>query len=218
MVRSGKQRIALFVEGDTEQNYFRSLRKYKNVELIFKPVNMGGGGYKSFLEKIRKESTKTYIAFFIIIDLDKVEEDRENFNSLLRFCKLQNKKKNEIPFFIIGNNKDFEFFACCHCPKYTISKDTKTYIEKDFKYRDLSKFKSDDKIYEFLNKDGRSYINALNILKSKKSYIENLYTVNKKSLDINIKIKSTDINEHCLNGKNSNIGELFDIILGNYKQ
>ena len=175
-IRQPIQNILVFVEGDTEENYFKSLRKHRNnnIKLSFKTSNMDGGGYNNFLNKIRKESTKGYIAFFIIIDLDKVQSDSVNFNKLLDYCKKKNSEKNQIPYFLIGTNKDFEFFACCHCPKYKVSKDTKSYIEKEFNFRDLNKFKSDSKIYEFLNRDGRTVENALETLKKIKHYIENI--------------------------------------------
>ena len=214
-IRQPIQNILVFVEGDTEENYFKSLRKHRNnnIKLSFKTSNMDGGGYNNFLNKIRKESTKGYIAFFIIIDLDKVQSDSVNFNKLLDYCKKKNSEKNQIPYFLIGTNKDFEFFACCHCPKYKVSKDTKSYIEKEFNFRDLNKFKSDSKIYEFLNGDGRTVENALETLKKIKPYIENIYKKTNKGLDISINITQTNIDPSRINSKNSNINEFFDLIL-----
>lgn len=209
------QNILVFVEGDTEENYFKGFRQHKknNIKLSFKPSNMDGGGYKNFLNKIRKESSKGYIAFFIIIDLDKVQSDSANFNELLAYCRKKNSEKNQIPYFLIGTNKDFEFFACCHCSKYKISKDTKSYIEKDLNFKDLNKFKSDSKVYEFLNRDGRSFENALETLKSINPYIKNTYTKTNKGLDISINITQTSIDSNRINSKNSNIDEFFDLIL-----
>ena len=35
----------MFVEGYTEANYFKKLRKNNNVEIAYKEINMEGGGY-----------------------------------------------------------------------------------------------------------------------------------------------------------------------------
>lgn len=214
-LRQPIQNILVFVEGDTEENYFKGFRQQNknNIKLSFKPSNMDGGGYKNFLNKIRKESTKGYIAFFIIIDLDKVQSDSTSFNELFSYCTKKNREKNQIPYFLIGSNKDFEFFACCHCPKYKISKDTKSYIEKDFNFKDLNKFKSDTKIYEFLNRDSRRFENALTTLKSVKPYIENVYQKTNKGLDVTINITQTNIDSNRINSRCSNIYEFFDLIL-----
>ena len=56
MNREGKLKLKLFVEGYTEENYFKKLRKNNNVEIAYKEINMEGGGYTNFLEEIKKSS------------------------------------------------------------------------------------------------------------------------------------------------------------------
>lgn len=213
MTREGKLRIKLFVEGYTEENYFKNLRKSNNVEISYKEVNMKGGGYTSFLNEVRKSPDSGFIAVFIVVDLDKFiqEPDQgEPFKKLLRHCKNKN-KSGKIPYFLIVSNKDFEYFACCHCLNYK-NTDTTAYITKKFKYKSLEEFKEYEKVYNFLNSNSRSYTNALSKIRYQKPYISNQYKKEVKGLDINIKIKRTEIESGALNYFHSNIYELFEII------
>ena len=63
-----QKRFAVFCEGDTEYNYIDKMRKNQGVELVLKPINMHGGGYSNFLQKIKTESQSNYLAKFIIMD------------------------------------------------------------------------------------------------------------------------------------------------------
>ncbi|MBF8984532.1 RloB domain-containing protein [Lutibacter sp. B2] len=211
MIRKSKQRLMLLVEGDTEENYMKELKNNPDVYFSIKPVNMHGGGYTNFKNRLRKESTKGFLAIFILIDLDKAFDEKKQLKDLIDYCKMQN-KKSEIPYILIGTNKDFEFFACCHCPNYKKG-NTDQYITKIFGYKDVGKFKSDTKIYTFLNSDHRSFKEALNKLSSKHpAYFKHVYKKEKKGLDITIKLSKTIINQDALTSLHSNIYELFDII------
>lgn len=208
MIKSPKKKIKLFVEGDTEENYFKRLRKDNNVEIIYQEVNMKGGGYSNFLKMIKKSGDLGYIAVFVIVDMDKIYEDRGSFNKLMEYCKTKNKSK-KIPYFVVGTNKDFEFFACSHCPNYK-GQPTSQYITNQFGYKSVETFKSDPKIFEFLNKNNRSYTLALERLRKKQPYVKNEFKVMKQ--DMKISISSTNQNEDALAYQHSNIYELFDII------
>lgn len=213
MTREGKLKLRLFVEGYTEENYFKKLRKNNNVEITYKEINMEGGGYTNFLEEIKKTSDLGFIAVFIVVDLDKYIceiNQKKPFEELVMYCKRKN-KNGRIPYFLIASNKDFEFFACSHCANYKDS-DTTAYITKNFKYKRLEDFKADEKVYEFLNSNSRTYNNAINKIKSKKPYISNEYIKDIKKLDKVIKIKHTNIHEEALCYFHSNLYELFDII------
>lgn len=206
---NSKPRLKLFVEGDTEYNYMYKLKYKKNVILSIKVVNMHGGGYKNFLQSIKKESSLGFTAIVIIIDLDKAHTDKKNLDKLIDFCKDKN-QRNNIPYILIGNNKDFEFFACCHCPKYK-NKDTKQYITKEFHYKSLGDFKADKNVFEFLNKNGRSSDIALKKLKSR-PFFNQKCSVKKRDLDITIKLSDFELYESALSYNHSNISDLFDII------
>ncbi len=213
MTRVGKLNIKLFVEGYTEENYFKNLRKSRNVEISYKEVNMKGGGYTNFYNEIRKSSDSGFIAIFIVVDLDKFIKEPNQvkpFNKLLKYCQDKN-KNGKIPYFLIVSNSDFEYFACCHCSKYK-NNDTTAYIINKFNYKSLDDFKNDEKIYSFLNSNFRSYTNALTKIRSQTPYISNLYNKDEKGLDIKIKIKRTVIESGALNYFHSNIYELFEII------
>lgn len=67
-----QKRFAIFCEGDTEYNYIDKMRRNQGVELVLKPINMHGGGYANFLQKIRTESQSNYLAKFIIVDADRL--------------------------------------------------------------------------------------------------------------------------------------------------
>ena len=48
------------------------MRKKQGVELVLKPINIHGGGYSNFLQKIKTESQSNYLAKFIIVDADRL--------------------------------------------------------------------------------------------------------------------------------------------------
>lgn len=115
-----QKRFAIFCEGDTEYNYIDKMRRNQGVELVLKPINMHGGGYANFLQKIRTESQSNYLAKFIIVDADRlttIQGELDGFNKLLEYCMIQNKKGNT-PHFIIMDNPNFEYVACLHSPAY----------------------------------------------------------------------------------------------------
>lgn len=211
MSRNIKPRIRLFVEGKTEDNYFKELAKSLNLDFSIETVDMNGGGYSNFLTKIK---TKGYLGctfIFIIIDLDKVCDDKKNFLKLVRHCNDQNKRV-DTPYFLIGNYKDFEYFACLHSSEYKEG-DTKQFIINKFKYKNIEAFKSNSKIFNFLNTNGRSYKNAIDKISKKQAYIYNEYKpVNKNNGDIVVKNVKVKINENLENIKNSNMNDFFNII------
>lgn len=148
MTRHGKMRLKVFVEGDTEKNYFSKLRKSNDIEISYIEINMHGGGYKEYLKQVKKKATDLGVmAVLVVVDLDKyVEEpcEKEPFKKLHNFCKRKN-KNGRTPYFLIASNRSFEYFACLHCPSYK-DNDVTRYIEKDFNYKNLDKFKSDKKV------------------------------------------------------------------------
>lgn len=96
------------------------MRKNQDVHISLKPINMHGGGYMNFLNKIKTESQTNCLAKFIIVDADRLKKhhkEKENFNKLVEYCRLQN-KKGTVPHFLIVNNPDFEYAACLHVPEY----------------------------------------------------------------------------------------------------
>lgn len=206
-----KKRFAVFCEGDTEYNYIDKMRKKQGVELVLKPINMHGGGYSNFLKQIKKESQTNYLAKFIIVDADRISADaneRGNFQKLVNYCRLQNEKGN-IPHFIIADNPDFEYVACLHDTAYK-GQSSKSFIENVWGYKELSDFKKDANVYDFLNSGARSYQNMLLKIRNQEKLVANKYEIKKQRYDI--VIRDTIINPGALNKKNSNIEEFFDII------
>ena len=214
--RKTQKNIILYVEGDTEKNYFNEFKKVEKEKIkisIEKIDNMGGGGYSNFLEKLKKSAPEYgYLAIFVIIDLDKINNpgEKKKLEEFINYCKTKNKQKS-IPHFLIGTKDDFEYFACCHCDNYNNS-DVKKFITQNLPYRTVDELKADKNVFYVLNRDGRSYeiANEKFIKKGNKFYIFNEYSFQKTSMDI--KIKNILINEEALNCKHSNIHQFFEII------
>ena len=206
-----KKRYAIFCEGDTEYSYIDKMRKNQGVELVLKPINMHGGGYSNFLKQIKKEAETNYLAKFIIVDADRIKSipgEQESFMKLLEYCKLQNDKGNT-PHFLIADNPDFEYVACLHDIEYK-GQDPKNFIVNAWKYKNITIFKSNEEVYEFLNSGSKSYSNLLDAIRKQEKLVSNKYEIKKKTFDI--VIKKTDYNQEALNKKNSNIEEFFDVI------
>ena len=206
-----KRRYAVFCEGDTEYNYTDKMRKRQGVELVLKPINMHGGGYSNFLKQIKKESHTNYLARFIIVDSDRiinVPGEKDNFLKLLEYCRIQNDKGNT-PLFVIADNPDFEYVACLHDADYK-GQETKTYIVKNWGFKDLDSFKNEAEIYDFLNSGSKSFETMLDIIRTQEKLVKNRYEIRKKTFDISI--RSTEYNPDVLGRKTSNIEEFFDVI------
>lgn len=210
MRRVAKQRIKLLVEGHTEENYFKGLNSFENLEVKVMSTNMNGGGYTNFINKLRKESALGFLAIFIIIDLDKAIEDSGNLQKLINYCRDKN-KSSDIPYFIIGTYKDFELFSCCHCSDYNFT-DTGQFIKRNLNFKNISEFKGKEDIYKYLNGGNRSYMVALNKLSNREKYIVNDFKRSKKGIDIVIKSNKILLNSEVITTYHSNIEELFKII------
>lgn len=209
-----RPKLRLFVEGKSENNYFREFGKKVNIEFVIEPIDMKGGGYSNFLQKIKEKGYQGCTAVVIIIDLDKIDDDKANFEKLLKYCKTQNKNKGcPVPYILLGTYEDFEYFACCHSKDYK-GGDTSPFIIKNYKYKNVTDFKADSKIYDVLNntKNNRSFNNACNMISKKSSYFNNKIEPKGKNGDITIKLSSFSINEQVRTSKNSNIHELFKLI------
>ena len=64
-LREIKKVFKIFCEGDSEYNYFDSMKRERKLSLAIKLVNMKGGGYGNFLEKIREDGNTNCLAKFI---------------------------------------------------------------------------------------------------------------------------------------------------------
>lgn len=214
MSRKIKQNVKVLVEGFTEKYYISGLKSNTTTVLnIQPPVNMDGGGYTNFIREVKKLDYKACVAIFIIIDLDNAETDKDNLYKLINLCN-QKTSSTKIPYILIGTNKDFEYFACCHSNSYK-NTDTTAYILKNFKYKTITEFKSDSKVYTKLNTTPCNYTNALNKIKieynNNNTFFKNKYTSINNGANISIKIKPT-LNADALSLKHSNLIEFFEII------
>lgn len=118
--RKVEKSFKVFCEGDTEYNYFEYIRKTKKASLAIKPVNMKGGGYANFLNRLKEDANSNCLAKFIIIDGDRAEKipgEREVLWQIINYCKLQNDSKR-IPHILVIDFPDFEYVACLHTFSY----------------------------------------------------------------------------------------------------
>lgn len=206
-----QKRFVVFCEGDTEYNYINKMRKNQGVELVLKPINMHGGGYANFLQKIKTESQSNYLAKFIIVDADRiatVQGELDGFKKLLEYCRLQNMKGNT-PHFIIMDNPDFEYVACLHSPQYK-GQSSHKFIEAVLGAKSIASFKANPDIYNLLNFGELSYQTMLNALSGKERLLYNKYEIKKKNFDIVIKDTVFDVD--LIHKKSSNIDEFFNVI------
>lgn len=209
--RKLQKRFIVFCEGDTEFNYISKMRKKQDVHIALKPINMHGGGYTNFLNKIKTESQTNCLAKFIIVDADRLtkhHKEKENFTKLVEYCRLQN-KKGTTPHFLIVNNPDFEYAACMHVPEYK-GQDVNGFIENILGFDSVEQFKKHDDVYEYLNRDKRSYRILVNNIRGKDKFVKNTYSVKKSMMEISI--RRTDVKWELLSSKGSNMEEFYDII------
>lgn len=209
-VREIKKNFKVFCEGDTEFHYVNEMKRQRRLSIALKLVNMEGGGYSSFLKKLKIDGNTNCLAKFIIIDGDRAvneKGEKENLRELLEFCILQN-RSGRIPHILIVNCPDFEYVACLHTPKYK-GQDVARYIIKEMGYRDIDAFKSDKKIYSVLNKNGNSSKMMLAALKRENCFVVNECKVNLSKFEIKVK---TSFNWERLGRRGSNIKEFFEII------
>lgn len=214
-MRSVKQSVKVLVEGFTEKYYISGLKGDTTTHLnIQPPINMNGGGYENFIREVKRIDYRGCVAIFIFIDLDKYDNERRKLEELITLCNKRS-KNTAIPFFLIGTNKDFEYFTCCHSQQYN-NGDTTNFIIRNFKYRTLDEYKSDKGIYERLNKNTNSYLNAIE--QTRRNYnlnnvfIKNSYGKKINGANIIINKSDTQVNHDSITTKHSNIIEFFDII------
>lgn len=208
--RQRKKTFVIFCEGKTECNYFNGITP-ANVDIVLKPLDMEGGGYKSFLDYIKKNGSINRLATFIIVDGDRaknIQGELSALKNLQKYCDIQNNRDKKSPYFLIVNSPDFEYIACLHDPRYS-GGDTTRHIEKIFKFKSLDDFKKHSNIYKFLNSDSRNYQHMLEKIRNQSKLISNKF----ERQDIFVIFSKTMTNWDLINQKNSNIEEFFDIVL-----
>lgn len=209
--RKLQKRFVVFCEGDTEYNYIDKMRKCRDVQISLKPINMRGGGYANFLRKIKTESQTNCLAKFIIVDADRLlkhYEERNSFQQLTDYCRLQN-KKGTVPHFLIVNNPDFEYAACLHVPEYRGQEVTR-FLQTVLGFQSLEDFKKNKEVYECLNSQERSYQVLIQKMRGKEKFVKNTYCVKKKNFEITI--SRIEVIWELLDRKGSNMEEFFDVI------
>ena len=174
---------------------------------------MHGGGYKNFLQEVKKESSLNRIATFIIVDGDRAQNingELKALQELQKYCERQNNKNSLRPYFLIVNTPDFEYISCLHDSEYSGGDVTK-HIKNNFRFADITAFKSNARIYEFLNSGKKNYQNMLKQIEKRPKLISNRY----KTDGMIISLTATDTFWNLIEQRGSNIEEIFDIISNN---
>lgn len=201
----------IFCEGDTEYNYFEYIRKNKKVSLAIRPINMGGGGYASFLNQLEQDPNSNCLAKFIVIDGDRalsVPGEREALNKIIDFCEKQNSSKR-IPHILIIDYPDFEYVACLHTYAFK-GRNVEQYIKRELGYRDIDEFKADDKVFKVLAESGKGSVEQL--LKSinhNTVIVENKFSIHKSQFEISVESKFHMSN---LGKKGTNFDDFFKVL------
>lgn len=209
--RELQKRFIVFCEGDTEYNYIDKMRKNQGVLISLKPINMHGGGYANFLAQIKKESKTNCLAKFVIVDADRLKKhpgEKEGFLKLVEYCRLQN-DNGMVPHFLIVDNPDFEYVACLHVPGYN-GQDAARFIQTGLHFQTMEQFKKYSQIYELLNSGESSYKVLVDRIRGKEKFVQNVYSIKKKSFDISI--SKTNVVWDLADRRGSNIEEFFDVI------
>lgn len=208
--RSIERKVKIFVEGHSEENYIKELKKVKNVSVIETPVNLKGGGYSTFISALKTHSFDGYIATFLVLDMDRYSKDKGEvikFKELITLCNRENKNKNAC--FVIASNDNIETFFAMHFPDFSSStKNTKDFLKSKVSNYD----KNDSNIYNKLNKDGNGYSIALEKQKQiNKSSVVNDYDLEQSAM-YGIKNNKVVFCEDNLTVKHSNMFDLFHIL------
>ena len=201
----------IFCEGDTEHNYFEYIRKNKKVSLTIRPINMKGGGYASFLEKIEGDANSNCLAKFIVIDGDRaltVRGEKEVLLKIINYCKMQNSSKR-IPHILIIDFPDFEYVACLHTFSFK-GQNVEQYIKKELGYKDIDDFKADDKLFKVLVESGKGSIEQLlSSINPNTAIVNNVFTINKSQYEVSV---DTKIEIDNLGKKGTNFDEFYRVL------
>lgn len=187
------------------------MKNLPNIEITLKPINMHGGGYKNFLQAVKKESSLNRIATFIIVDGDrahKIAGELQALQDLQEYCTRQNKKDSKKPYFLIVDSPNFEYIACLHDAKYSDG-DVARHIKNNFRFESVDAFKGNANIYSFLNAESKSYRHMIEQIKKRPKLIFNKYSRD----GIIIYVSDTYKNWSLIGQRGSNIDEFFDVVV-----
>lgn len=213
MSRVGTLHYRILCEGDSEYNYFYKMKQEQHYSFKINPVNMRGGGYANFLNCLRSDPDTNCLAKFIVVDGDRAINDSREMDGLKKlvdYCRNKNKRKDSTPYILIITYENFEYLACLHSPEYNGTADTENFILRNFKYKTIDSFKKDANVYEFLNKENRSFSVMLEQAKKRSKIIENQIVVKQKTYSI--AVKQMVFVPEKLGIKSTNIEDLFDTL------
>ena len=111
--------------------------------------------------------------------------------------------------FLIVNNPDFEYVACMHVPEYK-GQDITRFLQTALGFQTLEQFKKNLEVYECLNSGEHSYKVFIRKMQGKEKFVQNTYSIKKKSFEV--AISRTEVDWNLLNCRGSNMEEFFAVI------
>lgn len=205
-----RNNITIICEGNTEYNYLSGLKRHTKSILNVVPMNANGGSYSNVLKRLKQLSPVGTVARFAAIDFDRyltVESEDKHFQELLNYCENEQKKGN--PTFLIVSNPDFDVYVLHHDSKYK-NQDKLIFLENNYRYKNLSEFKNDDKIFEKFNPSLNEYKNYCSSVITNHLVVKNKYTFDKQTY--NFKKMGIVFNPDNSVYRLSNMKDLIDLL------
>ncbi len=146
-----KIKITVLLEGQTEKFY---LEKFKNTylsdEFVFEFINLKTGNYSEFSKKLEEYKGMENIVF-VVVDLDKAENNQTEKENLKKMCKNITYINNKCNIFLTCKN--FETFLSAH---FENCNDICKLLKIDKK-----DIKNNENIYDTIIRNGGKYENTL---------------------------------------------------------
>lgn len=217
MNRQLRKKFIVYCEGDTEAHYINGFRTWLHDErpdvdvVIDPPQNMHGGGFSTFLQRVKTSPSSNCIARFVIVDYDRClsqPTEMTAFRKLAEYCQAQSRRK--APCLLIVSNPDFEVAACFHSERYR-NEPPRSFLLHEFGYRSLEEFKSDKQVWRTLNESDNGYEHLVTRSKRCVSVVANDYRLNTSSFSVEVRKMAVNSDADCQKG--TNMHDFFDIVL-----
>ena len=210
------KKYTVYCEGKTESRYLEGLRtwmkeSHPEIKLRLEPVDVGGGGYREFLKRLRIEPDTNCVARFVLLDYDRVVKHAHEaaaFKELLDLSQASTRKN--VPIILIVSNESFEYALCAHDPKYRDG-DTEAHLTDCWAYRDFADVKSDGAVWNRAHTLGRSHEVAIRHLMKRPQLITN--TIRYESKKLRLSLIEVRYDSAVASTRTSNLTDLF-IALG----
>ena len=213
--RTTSKKFTVYCEGKTESRYLKGLRNWMatdhpEISLRLETVDIGGGGYREFIKRLRAEADSNCLARFVLLDYDRAKchtGERTAFDELLGLSR--ESKGKRVPLILIVSNDSFEYPLCCHDPEYRQG-DPMAHLVHGWGYRDASDIKSDEQVWGRAHEGNRDHKVAMECLSTRPVLVD--YELQVPQAHWDVRIKSVAFNPDAASSKTSNLPDLFKAI------